>query len=229
MDWAALLRLPTTLLAILAVVALLATLAQLVALRERLHAGRHAAAAWRGLTALVALLLTLVLALGALMLRGYRLLDEEAPVVTIDARILSPQRWELTLRWPDGSSRELQLDGDDWRLEAVVLKWGTPALLAGLPPLYRLDRLSGRYDDAAQEASAPRTVIDFAKAGELDPLDLHRSHPDWLPGVDVVYGSGTYLPLVDQGHYTVSLMRSGALVARPDDATAQRMGQPLEN
>lgn len=229
MDWAALLRLPTTLLAILAVVALLATLAQLVALRERLHAGRHAAAAWRGLTALVALLLTLVLALGALMLRGYRLLDEEAPVVTIDARILSPQRWELTLRWPDGSSRELQLAGDDWRLEAVVLKWDTPALLAGLPPLYRLDRLSGRYDDAAQEANAPRTVIDFAKAGELDPLDLHRSHPDWLPGVDVVYGSGTYLPLVDQGHYTVSLMRSGALVARPDDATAQRIGQPLEN
>jgi hypothetical protein len=37
----------------------------------------------------------------------------------------------------------------------VVLKWKLPALLAGVPPLYRLDRLSGRYDDPAQEASAP--------------------------------------------------------------------------
>jgi hypothetical protein len=42
-----------------------------------------------------------------------------------------------------------------------------------------------------------------------------------------VYGSGVYLPLVDQGHYTVSLMRTGALVARPDEATTQRIGQPL--
>ena len=53
----------------------------------------------------------------------------------------------------------MRLTGDDWRVEAVVLKWKLPALLAGVPPLYRLDRLSGRYDDPGQEMSAPRTVI----------------------------------------------------------------------
>jgi hypothetical protein len=35
-----------------------------------------------------------------------------------------------------------------------------------------------------------------------------------LPGVDTVYGSGAYLPLVDGGLYTVDLMRTGARVAR---------------
>jgi hypothetical protein len=160
-------------------------------------------------------------------LRGYRLLAQESPVVDIDARILSPQRWALTLSWPDGSTRQVQLSGDDWRVEAVVLKWKLPALLSGLPPLYRLDRLSGRYDDAEQEATAPRTVISFRPADGFDLLGLKRSYPQWLPEVDTVFGSGAYLPLVDEGHYSVSLLRTGALVARPDEATAARIASPL--
>src|SRR6185437_5909631 len=45
--------------------------------------------------------------------------------------------------------------------------------------------------------------------------------------LDTVYGSGAFLPLVDGGHYTVNLMRTGALVARADDATEQRIRHPL--
>lgn len=227
MDWSALLRMPMTVLLILAAVFALITLVQLVALRQRLHGGSRLAAGWRALLCLAAFALTLLLAGAGYALRGYRLLGEEAPVVEIDARILSPQRWALTLSWPDGSTRQVQLAGDDWRIEAVVLKWKLPALLAGVPPLYRLDRLSGRYDDASQEMNAPRTVVGFGENGGFDLLDLKKQHPRWLPEVDTVYGSGAFLPLVDQGHYTVSLMRTGALVARPDEATERRIGQPL--
>jgi len=227
MDWATLLQLPSTLLWILAALALLFALVQLVALRHRLHTRRPFAALLRAIFLLVALALTVLLAGAGWTLRGYRLLGEEAPVVALDAHILSPQRWAVTVHWPDGDSRAVTLAGDAWRVEAVVLKWKLPALLAGLPPLYRLDRLSGRYDDPAQESSAPRTVIDFRQAGACDLLTLARKHPDWLPMVDTVYGSGAYLPLVDQGHYTVSLLRTGALVARPDEETAERIAQPL--
>ncbi|WP_114241904.1 hypothetical protein [Dyella sp. C9] len=227
MDWTALLRLPTTILLILAAIALFFTLVQLVALRQRLHGGQPVAAAGRAVLVLVAFALTLLLAGMGCALRGYRLLSEEAPVVEIDAHILSPQRWSLVLHWPDGSSRQLEVAGDAWRLEAVVLKWKSSALLAGLPPLYRLDRLSGRYDDPDDEAHAPRTVTDFNEAGSFDLLDLHKQYPRWVPDVDVLFGSGVYLPLVDQGHYTVSLMRTGALVARPDEATEQRIAQPF--
>jgi hypothetical protein len=227
MDWATLLRLPTTMLLVLAAVLALVTLVQLVAVRQRLQRGRRLAASWRALLCLACFALTLLLAGAGYALRGYRLLGEEAPVVEIDARILSPQRWDVTLNWPDGSTRQVQLAGDQWRIEAVVLKWKLPALLAGVPPLYRLDRLSGRYDDAAQEMNAPRTVIGFGENGGFDLLDLKKQYPRWLPEVDTVYGSGAFLPLVDQGHYTVSLMRTGALVARPDEATERRIGQPL--
>jgi len=227
MDWTALLRLPTTMLLILATVLALITLVQLVAVRQRVHAGRRLAASWRALLCMICFVLTLLLAGTGYVLRGYRLLGEEAPVVELDARILSPQRWAVSLTWPDGSTRQVQLAGDDWRVEAVVLKWKLPALLAGVPPLYRLDRLSGRYDDANEEINSPRTVINLAGAGSSDLLDLKKQYPRWLPEVDTIYGSGAFLPLVDQGHYTVSLMRTGALVARPDEQTERRIGQPL--
>ncbi len=223
MDWTALLRLPSTILLILAVVALMFTLFQLVALRHRLDYGQRLAAAGRAVLLLVAFAITLALAGMGLALRGYRLLTEEAPVVDIDARILSPQRWLLVLHWPDGTIRSVPVSGDAWRVEAVVLKWKTPLL----PPLYRLDRLSGRYDDPNDEMHAPRTAVDFREAGDVDLLDLHKQYPRWMPDVDVLFGSGVFLPLVDQGHYTVSLMRTGALVARPDEATEQRIAQPF--
>ena len=227
MDWATWLRMPMTVLLVLAAMLLLIALVQLVVLRQHLHRGRRLAAGWRALLCLVALALALLLGGTGYALRGYRLLGEEAPVVEIDARILSPQHWALTLNWPDGSTQQVQLSGDDWRLEAIVLKWKLPALLAGVPPLYRLDRLSGRYDDLTQEMQAPRSVIGFDQAGAFDLLNLKKRYPQWLPEVDTIYGSGAFLPLVDQGHYTVSLMRTGALVARPDAATLRRIGQVL--
>jgi hypothetical protein len=227
MDWSQQLRLPSTALMVLAAVFALITLVQLFGVRARLRERRPLAASGHGLIGLLCLLLAAALLIGGVALRGYRLLGEETPVVEIDARILSPQRWALTLTWPDGSTRREIVAGDAWRVEAVVLKWQLPPLLAGVPPLYRLDRLSGRYDDIEQERSAPRTVLDLRQTGAFDVLELRRQYPQWLDAVDVVYGSGVYLPLVDQGHYTVSLMRTGALVARPDEATTQRIGQPL--
>jgi len=222
-----LLRLPATVTLVLAGVFLLLSLVRLLALRRRLHEGARLAAAGQGSISLLLFVLAVLLAATGMALRGYRLLAEETPVVEIDAHILSPQRWALTLTWPDGSTRREALAGDDWRLEAVVLKWKLPALLAGLPPLYRLDRLDGRYDDVAQERSAPRTVIDLGDGNGFDLLSLHRQYPTALPMVDALYGSGTFLPLVDGGHYSVSLSRTGALLARPDDATARRIASPL--
>jgi hypothetical protein len=226
-NWEQLLALPSTLLTVLA--AVLAVLALVSAFGGRRHwrARRPVRGTLVGVLALVWLMLALVAFGLGWSLRGYRRLVAEVPVVSVDARILSPQRWALSLTWPDGSTRRVEVAGDAFRVEAIVLKWKLPALLAGAPPVYRLDRIDGRYDDPAQEQEAPRTVIDFRPSGSFDLLTLRRELPRWLPEVDAVFGSGAFLPLVDDGHYEVSMMRTGALVARPDDATAQRMQQLL--
>jgi hypothetical protein len=227
LNWEQLLALPATLILIVAGVLLLLALATGAGAHRHWRERRRVHGSLRLLLAMVWLLLALVSAGLGWSLRGYRRLNAEVPVVAVDARILSPQRWALSLSWPDGSTRQVQVAGDAFRVEAVVLKWKLPALLAGASPLYRLDRLDGRYDDPAQEAEAPRTVVDFRQAGGFDLLTLAKRYLQWLPEVDTVFGSGAFLPLVDQGHYEVSLMRSGALVARPDDDTRQRLEQSL--
>jgi hypothetical protein len=47
----------------------------------------------------------------------------------------------------------------------------------------------------------------------LDLWGLAEAHERWLPFVDAVYGSATYMPMRDGDAYVVSLTQSG-LVAR---------------
>lgn len=227
MNWNEVLRLPTTLLALLMGLVLLLALAQLLDARQHVRNRRHLAATANSLLLVACVLLAALLGGMALSLSGYRFLSEEEPVVKIEAHILSPQRWALTLAWADGATRKLMLAGDDFQVEAVVLKWKFPYLLAGLPALYRLDRISGRYDDLDQQTTASRTVIDVSQTRWGDLFDLKKQAPRWFPEVDTVFGSGAFLRLVDGGHYDVSLMRTGAVVARPDEATAERIDQPF--
>ena len=43
---------------------------------------------------------------------------------------------------------------------------------------------------------------------------LAQAQPRWLPFVDAIYGSATYLPMADGARYEVTLGQSG-LIARP--------------
>jgi hypothetical protein len=218
MDLTSLLKLPAF--ALLALGGLCLVLAFAIGFggRHRGPTGHRGTGLWRIVPFIVLLALALAIGTAGMALRGYRLLDQDIAVLGIKAHAIGPQRWSLDILHPDGHTSTVELAGDDFRVEAVVVKWQTPALLAGLPPLFRLDRLSGRYDDAAREATGDRTVIPLSPHDGWDFLDLRKRYPQWLPGVDTTYGSGAYLPLADGGQYTVSLMRTGALVARTDDA-----------
>lgn len=164
----------------------------------------------------------IVLALGlvalGVSLRQYLRLDQSVPVATLQATALGPQHFAVVVRTANGDSRRFELLGDEWQLDARVLRWQLPALLAGVPPLYRLERLSGRYRDVDQEREAARSVFALGNRNALDLLTLQQQYPQWLPFVDSRYGSGAYLPLLDGGHYEVMLHPRGGLVARGNDA-----------
>jgi hypothetical protein len=157
----------------------------------------------------------------ALNLRSYARLTHEQPVAELSFAARGPQRWQATLTTvPDLERRAFDLAGDEWQLDARVLKWRGWANVLGLDARYRLERISGRYADVAQERSALRTVYALGEAPAVDLWALARDYPDWLPFVDAVYGSATYLPMADGATYEVSLTQSG-LVARPQNAAAR--------
>lgn len=174
---------------------------------------------WLG-RALGALALVLALALAGLggLLRGYHWLVADVPVAQLSLRQLGPQRFEATLVLDDQPPRTLELRGDEWQLDARVIRWTLPGRLAGLPPVYRFERLSGRYGDPKQELAAPRSVHDLRTG-----WDFWEFRQRWLsrwPVADARWGSAAYLPMLDGARYQVSLAPGGGLVAKPaDDAT----------
>ena len=190
--------------------------------RER----RRFAATLRVLWCLVFLGLALLGSLAGIVLLGYRRLAAETAVARIEAHALDAQRYAVDILTPDGERRHVELAGDDWQLDARVIKWTPRAVVLGAPPLYRLERIGGRYRDIAQERSTMRSVVALDDSMLPDLWTLKRRFPQWLPWIDADYGSAAYLPLVDGGNYVVTLAAAGGLIARPaDDATARRIAE----
>lgn len=202
----------------------------LFALAQGAHARRHwrtrrrFAAGHRALWSVIFLLLALLGAFAGTVLLGYRRLAAEALVAQLEARALGPQHFALDIVLPDGTHKHVELAGDDWQLDARVIKWDTRAVVLGAPALYRLDRITGRYRNIEQERDAPKSVVALSTASTLDLWTLKQQFPRYLPWVDADYGSAAYLPLVDGGRYTVTLAAAGGLIARPADAaTVQKL------
>src|SRR5687768_7954033 len=184
---------------------------------------RYGGAGLRVLFSLAFLAAALGLGLLATALYHYFRLESETRVAEIALRKIEPQRWSARLETADGQHRSYELRGDEWQLDARLVRWELPALLAGAPPLYRLERLSGRYTSAAQDAEAQRTVHDLAAGAFPDLWTLKKQFPQYLPFVDADYGSATYLPMLDGARYEVTLGARGGLVARPADAQTRQL------
>ena len=157
----------------------------------------------------------------ALDLRTYLRLTYEKPVATLSFSAIGPQDFRATLTDAAGRVHSVELRGDDWELDARVLKWKGVATVLGMDPVYRLDRLEGRYRNAGQESHDYHSVLDLSADQGVDLWSLVHGSAGWLPGVDALYGSGTYLPMVDGAKYSVSLGSGGGLIARGEYKTAQ--------
>lgn len=180
----------------------------------------------RRLVGLLVLALACVTALLAGSLYQFFRLTSDAPVATVALEQQGERQFMATAQVPGGGTRQFQLRGDEWQIDARVVRWELPALLAGVPPLYRLERLSGRYTDPVADQASPRTVYPLGESRVPDLATLKRRFPNWLPFVDVQFGSGAYMPMFDGAHYRVFLDPRGALFVRPDDAsTAEGLKQ----
>ncbi|PWG62158.1 hypothetical protein [Sediminicurvatus halobius] len=204
--------------AVLAVAGLLLLLRGLARLRRlRLVSG---CACGAGGCALVAL--GLALAAAGLNLATYQRLTAETPAATLEVTRSGPERYHVLLERPGGAiARQYPLTGDEWQLDARILRWRGPAALLGLDTRFRLERLSGRYQDADTASRQPPSVHDLAGERGLDVWRAATGLSRWLPLVDARYGSAAYLPLADGASYTITVGRDG-LIARPANEAAER-------
>lgn len=207
---------------VLAVLGVLSAIVCAAGIGRRWRERRPFSVLLRAVVTLLFLVVALAGVIGGLALHGYRRLVAETPIARIDARQLEAQRFAVRLEYPDGTRRTLELAGDQWQIDARVIKWQPSAVMAGAPPLYQLDRISGRYADPEHERERTRSLVVLREDGAFDLLALKRRFPQWMGWVDADYGSAAFLPLVDGGHYEVTLAAAGGLVARPADAVTER-------
>ena len=165
----------------------------------------------------------LFFAIGANLYTYARLVDER-PVATLYFELNAPNLYTATLTYADGRAPEsFELAGNEWQIDARVIKWAGWANLLGMDAHYRLDRLSGRYLWVADELNQPRTVYDLAYDNPgLDLWELGQRYSDWLPWRDAMYGSAAYLPMAHAAEYQVRITQTG-LIARPSNAAAREL------
>lgn len=157
----------------------------------------------------------------AASLHGYRRLTHEQLAAKVSVRQLGERHFALTLEAPAAPPRHFELRGDEWQIDARVLKWRAIGTLLGFDTVYRLERLSGRYNTIAAERAEPRSVHDLAEDRALDLWSLARRHPNYVPFADALYGSAVYVPMSEGADYAVSVSASG-LVVRPANEAARK-------
>ena len=157
-------------------------------------------------------------------LHTYARLTQEQEVARAVFRELAPKRYELILVLKSEPARRFEVRGDEWQIDARVLKWKGMATLLGLDTLYRFERIAGRYADTAQEKSAPRTVHALSTEAGFDLWSALKQHHRWLPLADALYGSAAYAPMADGAQYSVSVSTTGLLLRPLNEAAKKALG-----
>jgi hypothetical protein len=226
---------------ILPAVAGLLALALLVAGLSAL-AGRRPYRALGGIfTGGILLAASAALLLLGLDIQTFSRLSYERPVATIALHQTGDKQFDATLvrsvnysvqgvdtPAPTGSADVgppiYPLKGDEWRIEARMLKWKPWINMLGLDARYRLERLSGEFTDTAAELSGPRSTYDLRPANDDNRLTRLSARLHQVRLVDTVYGSAALMPMADGARYSLAMTQTG-LVARPmNDQAIQAVG-----
>ena len=181
---------------------------------KRFFRGKILSAGMQSLSGVSLLLAGLLFLSIATNLYSYDRLTYEKDIAELSFRQLNKQQFRVTIAYKDQDKVEnFLVNGDEWQMDARVIKWHGWAQLAGLNAQYRLERISGRYSDINEERQKPRSVYSLAQAESIDYWKLIHNYKKWLPWIDAHYGSATYMPMADKATYLVSLTQSG-LIAR---------------
>jgi hypothetical protein len=208
-----------TITALIAALALVGMLFFFTAVR-RLRRRRVLGGVLHGATALVLILLGVCAALIAVNLRSYQRLSFEQPAGELQLTRTGEREFNAVLTYPNSERANFALRGDEWQVDARVLKWHAFANLMGFDAAYRLERIGGRYARLEDERDQPRTLYSLNPPQRLDPWVLVHRYHSWMPWMDAFYGSATYLPMADGALYEIKVSQSG-LVARPLNQAAR--------
>ena len=146
--------------------------------------------------------------------QGYLALTHEDLAATVGIQPLAPQKFRASIHLPDGTNVTQDLDGDEFYIDAHILKWKPIANILGLHTAYALDRFGGRYLSIEDEQTAPRTVYSLMAYNPVDLFNLRKRYELLSPLLDAEYGSATFVAANEPSVLEVRVSTTGLLIRR---------------
>jgi hypothetical protein len=147
-------------------------------------------------------------------IQGYRALTQEEVAARVKIEPTGPETFVAYFSFPNGHKETFSLAGDQFYVDAHILKWKPVVNFLGLHTAYELDRVAGRYTRLEDERSKPRTVFLLSKSKPIDMFSLRERYSLLSPLLDAEYGSATFIPSKESMEVEVRVSTTGLLVRR---------------
>jgi hypothetical protein len=183
----------------------------LLARRNRMSVGTLF---FRLLLSLVLLFFALSVFLTGAVLRTYTAFARQDLVGRLECLQTNPAAKLLVVRLaPVVRGRELPaqtftLPGEQWEINARILKWTPQANLLGLHTAYRLNLIKGVYLDASGENQGPHQAYALSPGQDWVWSFLTR-YGKYLPFVEAVYGNAVSNSISPGERYEIYVTTSG--------------------
>ncbi len=180
----------------------------------------------KGMFGLSLLALGIAVGIVAYDVYSYKQILVGQPVATINFETIEDQYFDALVVDANGNQQRFSLHGDQWQLDARIIKW--QGYLSGfdIKPAFRLDRLSGRYYDIHKETTEKRSTFSMVKSPlQLDLWQFINEHPAWFSVLDANYGTARYLPMKNGALYEISLTNSGLNVRPLNDVASKAIAE----
>ncbi|AOY87604.1 multidrug transporter [Marinobacter salinus] len=176
----------------------------------------------KGMAILGAILFGLYTLVIAVNIAEYQSVEGMQTVAAISTERQGDQFWRVTMHPANAKPVTNSLRGDQWQVDARIIRFSGPLSWLGVAPGYRLERLSGRFTTLEQERAETRLAIDLNGKSWLDLWELDRKFD--LPFIEAVHRNVTFMPMRDGAMFDVRLSASG-LVAVPVNEEAREAVQ----
>ena len=196
---------------------------------NRIKRGKIFGSTLYGLQGMVIFLLLITILLIFSNLNTYQRLTYENEIANILIRKLATQKYQLVLIYPQNVKQNdepeyYSLYGDEWQLDARIIKWKGWANVIGLDSYYQLDRISGRYANIEQANTSPPSA--YQLIGEQKGMNIWKLKnlmKSKIPFLDAYYGQSVFVPMRDGAKFSVTISQTGLIVRPVNEPASQAL------
>ena len=166
------------------------------------------------LLAILMLVTAILFGVISIATNGYSALTMEQEAATVELRSIGKQVFVAKFTFPDESTSEFMLKGDEFYVDAHIIKWRPIVNFLGLHTAYELDRVAGRYYNVNDETTKERTAYSLSQTKYINIFDIRNKFEILAPILDAEYGSATFIDVRKNNKIRIMVSTSGLLIRK---------------